>query len=116
VGGCSCIHADKKHLCLLQVAEGLFPHFPLQFNYMNIQVQDVPSEDMVIHFPKCFDFIDNAIARGGAQQARAAHMVQECLHLAQPPPAAGMQQLPAAATAAAGALQPATLSCISPHS
>ena len=49
----------------LQVAEGLFPHFPLQFNYMNIQVQDRPSEDMVIHFPKCFEFIDNAITRGG---------------------------------------------------
>lgn len=68
---------SEAYTCtLLQVAEGLFPHFPLQFNYMNIQVQDVPSEDMVIHFPKCFDFIDNAIARGGAQPAGTACMVQ----------------------------------------
>ncbi|KAF6255340.1 hypothetical protein COO60DRAFT_1627563 [Scenedesmus sp. NREL 46B-D3] len=50
---------------ILQVAQGLFPHHPLVFNYMNIQVQDSPSEDLVAFFPKCFEFIDRAISRGG---------------------------------------------------
>jgi hypothetical protein len=29
------------------------------------QVQDCPAEDLVIHFPRCFAFIDAALARGG---------------------------------------------------
>ncbi|WIA21302.1 hypothetical protein OEZ85_000534 [Tetradesmus obliquus] len=62
----------NKHMLLragitdiLQVAQGLFPHHPLVFNYMNIQVQDVPSEDLVAFFPTCFEFIDRAISKGG---------------------------------------------------
>lgn len=50
---------------ILQVAEGLYPNHPLHFNYMNLQVQDCPVEDLVVHFPKCFEFIDAAIARQG---------------------------------------------------
>lgn len=50
---------------ILQVAEGLYPNHPLHFNYMNIQVQDSPMEDLVVHFPRCFEFIDAAIARKG---------------------------------------------------
>lgn len=53
------------HRPALQVAQGLFPHHPLVFNYMNIQVQDIPSEDLVIFFPKCFEFIDRAVRTGG---------------------------------------------------
>eukprot|EP00879_Flechtneria_rotunda_P001519 GHRR01001676.1.p1 GENE.GHRR01001676.1~~GHRR01001676.1.p1 ORF type:complete len:332 (+),score=140.31 GHRR01001676.1:246-1241(+) len=50
---------------ILQVAQGLFPHHPLVFNYMNIQVQDSPSEDLVVYFSKCFEFINSAINKGG---------------------------------------------------
>lgn len=50
---------------ILQVAEGLYPNHPLNFNYMNLQVQDCPAEDLVVHFPRCFSFIDAAIARNG---------------------------------------------------
>ncbi|GBF92500.1 dual specificity phosphatase-like [Raphidocelis subcapitata] len=56
---------DARITDVLQVAEGLYPNHPLQYNYMNLQVQDLPGEDLVAHFPKCFAFIDAAIARGG---------------------------------------------------
>ena len=32
-----------------QVAEGLFPHHPLELNYLNIQAADVATEDLVAH-------------------------------------------------------------------
>jgi len=32
---------------VLQVAEGLYPYFPLSYNYLLVRVQDVPSEDLV---------------------------------------------------------------------
>eukprot|EP00775_Hariotina_reticulata_P013603 gene13603-13728_t len=59
-------HLQKAGITdILQVAQGLFPHHPMLFNYMNIQVQDIPSEDLVTYFPKCFEFIDRAIGGGG---------------------------------------------------
>lgn len=54
------------------MAQGLFPHHPLIFNYMNIQVADAPGEDLVQHFPKCFEFIDRAIGQGGARRSLLA--------------------------------------------
>jgi hypothetical protein len=49
----------------LQVAQGLFPRHPLLFTYMILQVEDSPSTDLVRYFPKCFEFIDTAISKGG---------------------------------------------------
>lgn len=50
---------------MVQVARGLFPRHPLSFNYMVIQIDDDPSADLVHYFPKCFEFIDSAINKGG---------------------------------------------------
>lgn len=48
------------------MCEGLEPTNPLDFKYLQIQVQDMPSEDLVCHFPKAFEFIDKALAAQGA--------------------------------------------------
>jgi hypothetical protein len=48
-----------------QVAQGLFPRHPMLFTYMILQVEDSPTTDLVRYFPKCFDFIDTAISKGG---------------------------------------------------
>lgn len=52
----------------LQVAQGLFPRHPLLFTYMILQVEDSPTTDLVRYFPKCFDFIDTAISKGGERR------------------------------------------------
>ncbi len=52
----------------------------MQFNYMNLQVQDTPSEDLVAHFPKCFAFMDAAFARGGKGQRQ--HLLSIALSIA----------------------------------
>jgi len=51
---------------ILQVAEGMQPSHPDDFQYQMIHVQDVPSEDLVAHFSKAFDFIDQAQSKQGA--------------------------------------------------
>lgn len=51
---------------LLCVADGMEPSHPDEFKYMQVLVQDRSSVDLVIHFQKCFDFMDEAIAGGGA--------------------------------------------------
>lgn len=43
----------------------MFPRHPLLFTYMILQVEDSPSTDLVCYFPKCFDFIDRALSKGG---------------------------------------------------
>ena len=48
-----------------QVADGLSPSHPELFKYLNIAVQDEPSEDIVTHFPAAFAFIDEAMANNG---------------------------------------------------
>jgi len=46
---------------IIQVAEGLEPSHPEKFKYYNVNVKDLPSEDLVQYFSKCFAFIDEAI-------------------------------------------------------
>ncbi|GLC50548.1 hypothetical protein PLESTB_000392000 [Pleodorina starrii] len=51
---------------VLQVAEGLTPSHPGEdLSYRTIQVADLPSEDLVAHFGRCFDFISEAHDKGG---------------------------------------------------
>ncbi len=62
------------HIC--QVAEGLEPSHPDDFKYLNIKVADMPSEDLVCHFPKCFPFIDEAISLSEASDSGGGVLVQ----------------------------------------
>ncbi|GIL44874.1 hypothetical protein Vafri_2331 [Volvox africanus] len=51
---------------VLQVAEGLAPsHAGEDLSYRTIQVADTPSEDLVAHFSRCFEFISEAHGKGG---------------------------------------------------
>jgi predicted protein tyrosine phosphatase len=43
-----------------QVGEGLRATHAQLFQYLHIKVDDVPEEDLVAHFPRCFAFIDQA--------------------------------------------------------
>ncbi|KAG2493533.1 hypothetical protein HYH03_008347 [Edaphochlamys debaryana] len=51
---------------VLQVAEGMVPsHSSEGLRYRTVQVADCPSEDLVAHFGRCFDFIAEAHGQGG---------------------------------------------------
>lgn len=72
----------------LQVAQGLFPRHPLLFTYMILQVEDAPTTDLVRYFPKCFDFIDKAISKGGKHTNSKGHRLHpHAFHTPVLPPA-----------------------------
>ncbi|GFR48490.1 hypothetical protein Agub_g10388, partial [Astrephomene gubernaculifera] len=51
---------------VLQVAEGLSPsHASEGLSYRSVQVADLPGEDLVAHFGRCFEFIAEAHGGGG---------------------------------------------------
>lgn len=50
---------------VLQVGEGLTPSHTEEFQYLQIHIQDFPHEDLVVHFPQCFQFMDEAISKNG---------------------------------------------------
>jgi protein-tyrosine phosphatase len=48
------------------VAAGFKPFFPGEFNYMVIQVLDMPFENLIRHFKSALDFIKSSIIGGGS--------------------------------------------------
>lgn len=50
---------------IMQVAAGFKPFFPGEFNYMVINVLDMPFENLIRHFKPAIDFIKQAIKGGG---------------------------------------------------
>lgn len=50
---------------VLQVGEGLCPTYNHEFEYEGVGIMDVPDEDIVAHFAKCFKFIDEHVNAGG---------------------------------------------------
>ncbi|KXZ50969.1 hypothetical protein GPECTOR_14g212 [Gonium pectorale] len=52
---------------VLQVAEGLCPSHPDEgLSYRTVHVSDTPGEDLVAHFPACFEFINQAHVQGAS--------------------------------------------------
>ncbi len=47
------------------MAEGLSPSHGDKLSYRTVHVADLPGEDLVAHFKKCFDFIAEAHGNGG---------------------------------------------------
>jgi len=41
------------------------PRFPTEFEYMVLDLQDCEQQDIMQHFTKCFDFIDEGRQAGG---------------------------------------------------
>lgn len=39
---------------------------------VTLQVEDAPSTDLVRYFPKCFEFIDKALSKGGVSHTGVA--------------------------------------------
>jgi hypothetical protein len=58
------LHLNSANPLQLSTSTIHHNHQPHQRTYT--QVQDLPEEDLVCHFPRCFAFIDQALARDGA--------------------------------------------------
>ncbi|KAJ1929843.1 tyrosine protein phosphatase yvh1 [Tieghemiomyces parasiticus] len=56
-------HARITHI--LSMGTDLHPRFPGQFKYLQIDIYDMKSEDIMQHFPETYAFIRNAIMSGG---------------------------------------------------
>lgn len=50
---------------VVNVASQVPNHFPKSFNYLSVEVLDLPDCKIVDHFDRIFDFIDKAIENGG---------------------------------------------------
>ena len=50
---------------ILTVGSGLKPKFPLKYKYKVIEEYDIPSANLIQHWPKCHDWMDQAISGGG---------------------------------------------------
>ena len=50
---------------ILTVGSGLKPKFPLKYKYKVIEEYDIPSANLIQHWPKCHDWMDQAISAGG---------------------------------------------------
>ena len=43
----------------------MIPSHPSEFQYRTVPVQDMPGEDLVAHFPRVFEFINEAVSKQG---------------------------------------------------
>jgi protein-tyrosine phosphatase len=50
---------------ILQVASGIRPMFPKDFQYKIIEVTDLSSSSIIRHFPAAISFIREGISKGG---------------------------------------------------
>lgn len=47
------------------MAAGMRPLYPKEFVYKCFEVYDLPSENLITHFPSAIAFIKNGISKGG---------------------------------------------------
>jgi len=65
---------------ILMVGEGLEPSLVnYGFKYMHIKVDDVPEEDLVAHFPKAFEFIDQVCTGDNAICTQGGGVLVHCV-------------------------------------
>mmetsp|Transcript_5654 Transcript_5654/g.15833 ORF Transcript_5654/g.15833 Transcript_5654/m.15833 type:complete len:245 (+) Transcript_5654:1180-1914(+) len=63
---------------ILQVGEGLRQSHPGKFMYKQIYVDDDEREDLVAHFPNCFDFIEDAQGSPGTEFFQHGGVLVHC--------------------------------------
>ncbi|CAB3998179.1 dual specificity phosphatase 19-like [Paramuricea clavata] len=56
---------DHKITHILNVATGVVNAFPEDFEYKTVEILDLPEENITVHFPELFNFINKGLADGG---------------------------------------------------
>ncbi|WVO16219.1 hypothetical protein L204_103890 [Cryptococcus depauperatus] len=54
-------------LCIRDQKEArlIYPRFPTEFKYMTLDLSDHPNQNLITTFPRCRDFIEEALSNGG---------------------------------------------------
>lgn len=56
---------EKNISHILIVGAELRPYYPEEFTYLQIDINDHETVNLIEHFPKCFEFIEKGIQSGG---------------------------------------------------
>jgi len=56
---------DQGITHIISVGKGLVKHFPEKFSYKHIDIEDLPSVQIINYFQECNEFIDSALENHG---------------------------------------------------